>query len=241
MTHGPLPVPFHPVEASDRLPVPEWAITFADMMSLLLTFFVLIASYSYTDAARYRALAGSLRSAFGQVENLAGPYEVDRASGPEAAGPASQAALVEARLMAVVRESGAGGCDLVRSSEGVRLRIAEGMMFDLGKTELRPEARPFLDRLVPVLARFPGRIWIEGHTDDLPIQTPVYPSNWELSSARAANVVRALIGSGKLSAARLAAVGYADTRPLEANADAASRGRNRRVEIFLQEDPTLPR
>ena len=75
---------------------------------------------------------------------------------------------------------------------------------------------------------------IEGHTDDLPIRNMIYPSNWELSAARAANVVRALIKSG-VTESRLAAVGYADTHPLAPNRDVESRSANRRVEIFLQE------
>jgi chemotaxis protein MotB len=228
-----IPPPTGPAPILDRPVVPEWAITFADMMSLLLTFFIVVASYSYTDASRYRALAGSMRAAFGTGDLAAGPLDVTSNEG----SPDATYAQVERELLDLIDlNQPEGGCELVRSPEGMRLRVSAGVMFDLGRAELRPEARPFLEDLAPVLAQYPGRIWVEGHTDDLPIQNALYPSNWELSAGRAAAVVRSLIKAGRVSPQRIAAVGYAETRPLVPNSDAASRSRNRRVEIFLQRD-----
>jgi chemotaxis protein MotB len=220
---------------SDKNVPPEWAVTFADMMCLLLTFFVLIASYSYTDASKYRALAGSLRRAFGSREPQTGLSLPISKPGQQEAGRLG--AEVEAEITALADSSAQGALQVVRSQEGMRLRVQEGVMFDLGRADLRDQARDLLDRLGPILRRYPGTIWVEGHTDDLPIQSAAYPSNWELSAARAGNVVRALVASG-VPPGHLAAVGYAETHPLAPNSDPESRQRNRRVEFLLTR--TLP-
>jgi chemotaxis protein MotB len=210
---------------------PEWAITFADMMTLILIFFIFMASYSNLDVIRYRKLLESVKEGFGGKATTAAALQDSLAqakSGAQAAGDAEKA------LYDLAGKAGPGGpFELVRTPAGVRLRVQEGVMFDLGKAELRPEARPFLHRLAPILARYPGTVWVEGHTDDLPIQNQSYPSNWELSAARAGSVVRALAAAGGLSVNHLVAVGYADTRPLAPNQDGASRKRNRRVEFLL--------
>ena len=96
-----------------------------------------------------------------------------------------------------------------------------------------------LDKLVPLLARGGHTITVEGHTDNVPISTPQFPSNWELSAARASTVVRHLIARG-IPADRLSAVGYADTRPLAANDTEAGRAKNRRVSIIIAVAPPAP-
>jgi len=214
-----------------RAAVPDWAITFADIMSLLLAFFVLIVSMSRTDVERYRAMSASLRSAFGgsavdSVRDLPPPPET-----PEAA----EARRIE-RQLADWADDGVlpAGASVVTVRDGQRLRFAEQFMFESGRADLLGAAEATLDHLAPVFARYPGRIWVEGHTDDLPIHNEVYPSNWELSAARAAAVVRSLRARASIPEEKMAAVGYADTRPLTRDADPASRIRNRRVEIFLQ-------
>jgi chemotaxis protein MotB len=253
-----IPIQRTVLPATDKATPPDWAVTFADMMCLLLTFFVLIASYSYTDASKYRALAGSLRQAFGVREPNAGsstpgPRVAEGAQGSGAQvlgaegsgghGSGARNSVVSLRenleqKLAALAESGAfPGLQVVRSQEGMRLRVQEGVMFDLGRADVRPEARPLVERLAPIFSRYPGQIWVEGHTDDLPIRNMIYPSNWELSAARAGNVVRALIEAG-VPSAHLAAVGYAETRPLAPNLDVESRQRNRRVEFLLTR--TLP-
>jgi chemotaxis protein MotB len=208
---------------------PEWAITFADMMTLILIFFVFMASYSNLDVVRYRKILESVKQGFGGklAATVAGTDSLAKT-------PSTSKAAAEKALYELAGKEGTGGpFELVRSPEGLRLRVQEGVMFDLGKAELRPEARPFLLRLAPILARYPGTVWVEGHTDDLPIQNQIYPSNWELSAARAGSAVRALVALSGLSVEHLVAVGYADTRPLVPNEDAASRKRNRRVEFYL--------
>jgi chemotaxis protein MotB len=210
---------------------PEWAITFADMMTLVLIFFVFIYSASNVDVIRYRKILGSVQQALGAKVATGSPRDSLAAGSPGSAAQAS--AQAEKALYDLANKPGGSPFELVRSPEGLRMRVQEGVMFDLGRADLRAEAPPFLRKLAPILSKYPGTIWVEGHTDDLPIQNQVYPSNWELSAARAGSVVRALVSTCGMSEDHLAAVGYADTRPVVPNTDDASRRRNRRVEFFL--------
>lgn len=123
-------------------------------------------------------------------------------------------------------------------AEGVHLEVRDDILFAEGSAHLKPEGRRLLDKLAAVLLRHQGIISVEGHTDDRPIANPRFPSNWELSSGRATTVTRYLIGHG-LDAAKLRAVGYADTRPLESNATPEGRARNRRVSLILELEPGI--
>lgn len=227
----------------------DWIMTYGDLMTLLLVFFVLIVSFSTLDVVKYRALVGSLEEAFGSKNRPAAPLvsedlppftmPVQMEAFPtheEAEMKEVERVKVEEDLARLIEEMGPEApLELVESPEGLRLRMPGHIMFSLASAELSEEAQPILTRLAPILGRYPYRIWVEGHSDDLPIQTPVYPSNWELSAARAGNVVRELIDRRGLERSRLAAVGYADTRPVVPNQDEASRSANRRVEILLSQ------
>ncbi len=126
------------------------------------------------------------------------------------------------------------GVDAEIGSEGLTLRIADNLLFASGASELRYDGMILISQLREVLERFDGEISVEGHTDDIPINTARFPSNWELSSARAISVLRYLESDG-MDADRMRAVGYADTRPLQDNDTANGRAGNRRVELILRE------
>jgi chemotaxis protein MotB len=115
------------------------------------------------------------------------------------------------------------------------LRIADHLLFDSASASLTPSGKATLAQLTDKLGAFPGRISVEGHSDNRPITTSRYPSNWELSSARASAVLRFLTQQG-IDATRLRAIGYADTKPLSSNDDARGRASNRRVELVLHND-----
>jgi chemotaxis protein MotB len=117
--------------------------------------------------------------------------------------------------------------------EGVQLEVNDTILFALGSTELKPEGKALLDDLHQIFSRQQGSVSIEGHTDDRPIANLRFPSNWELSSGRATQVARYLIDKG-MAPERLRAIGYADTRPLESNASAEGRSRNRRVALLVE-------
>lgn len=120
--------------------------------------------------------------------------------------------------------------------------VTEGVLFDAGSADLRPEGKTILDQLAGELTKVPNELAIEGHTDDQPISTGQYPSNWELSTARATNVLRYLVSAHNLNPSRLTAAGYGDERPLAPNTP-AGRVANRRVDIAILDlgnNPTAP-
>ena len=126
------------------------------------------------------------------------------------------------------------GVSVSQGREGVTLRIDTSLLFPSGQAVLTPQGRGVIESLMDVLARFDGQISVEGHTDSVPISTARFPSNWELSSARAIAVVRHLERQG-FNISRMRAVGYADTQPMEPNATADGRAANRRVELLLRQ------
>jgi chemotaxis protein MotB len=130
-------------------------------------------------------------------------------------------------------EVAAGRLEIERLQEGLQVRAGEAILFDSGSAELKPEGRDVLARLGEQLRELRDHeVRVEGHTDDRPIQTARFPSNWELSAARAAVVARELISDG-VSPARVGATGFGAERPLEPNDTAEGRARNRRIEIVL--------
>jgi len=126
------------------------------------------------------------------------------------------------------------GVDATLGTEGLTLRIADNLLFPSGQDELMYQGMILLSQLAGFLLDYNGQISIEGHTDNVPINTARFPSNWELSTARAISVLRYLEQDG-VSANRMRAVGYAETRPLQPNDSADGRAANRRVELILRE------
>lgn len=126
------------------------------------------------------------------------------------------------------------GVSVSQGQEGVTLRIDDSLLFASGQAVLTPDGRGVVESLTEVLDSFDGLVSVEGHTDSIPISTARFPSNWELSAARAIAVVRHLERQG-LNISRMRAVGYADTQPMEPNATADGRAANRRVELLLRQ------
>ena len=212
----------------------RWLLTYADLITLLLAFFVVMYAMSEVNAAKYQALAASLRSAFtGAGASLIGTEGGMPA--PPRAGAEGEAwlALVH-RINSALREAGLGGRAAAELTDrGIAITFQELIFFDLGRDELRPEGQQVLRQLAPILAEVSGTILVEGHTDDLPIASARFPSNWELSTARATKVVRFLAEVAGIDPHRLVAAGYGEWRPRYANTSDANRARNRRVEIVL--------
>lgn len=219
-------------------------MTYGDLMSLLLVFFVLIASYSTLDVVKYRSLVGSVQTALGTRDRTLENPQLDSAptQGIASAAEERERRWVEKEVEAIVQEIG-GPLSAKATEDGLRVRIDGQLLFEPGQADLRAAALAVIDRLVPALERYPYELQIEGHTDNVPISTPAYPSNWELSAARAARVVRYLRENTDLEGKQLVAIGFADTRPLRPNDDESNRSFNRRVEILLatpQQKPPSP-
>ena len=221
-----------PPDANDA--APEWALTYGDMMSLVLVFFIAMAAYSTMDVVKYRQLVGSVQTAFGARDRAPDTAQLSSApsEGIASAGEETQRREVEHAIEERFGDPG-GPMEVVQTGEGMRIRLQGRVLFETGQATLREEAWPILSQLAPYFRAYPYRIWVEGHTDDVPIETPIFPSNWELSAARAGTVVRTMIERGGVPSTKLVAAGYSDTHPITRSKDEAGRARNRRVEFLL--------
>lgn len=211
----------------------SWMTTYSDMVTLLLTFFVALFAFSRVDVQRFSEVMQSVRSALGvNLDQLGGlPNLTDSPWLLKAAGEREQLLHVKHQLEQALPQVGSG-VSLVEEERGIVVRFADQALFDLGQAEIRPEALPILDQVIEILKPLANPVRVEGHTDSLPINTPLFPSNWELSTARATRVVRYLVEHG-IPASRLSAAGYADMRPVASNATAEGRAQNRRVDLVL--------
>jgi chemotaxis protein MotB len=232
-----------PIEV--KMGAPEWMVTFADLMSLLLTFFVLLLSFSSMEVSKFNTLSGAVRSAFG----LRSPLDIsNRPSGSKLMpnkAPSENTTerkqekekLMIVKMREALETAGLSEHGNVKvTDEGVVLELEGDVAFASGRSELNEAALPLLAELGEMLTGAEGQLRIEGHTDNVPIRNSRFPSNWELSGARAGAVVRHLTETG-VPASKLAAVGYADTRPVTDNLTAESRARNRRVQFLFVKSP----
>ena len=227
-----------------RRKVDGWVMTYADMMSLLLTFFVLIVSFSSLQQSKFKQAAQSLQEAFGIFQHQESIIEFQNPMYPDRYNETENADVYYEmqELEQVILESGLDReVEIQLQENGVMFRIQAPFLFGSGLAELRDEPQNVLNELSVLFKKFPYLIRIEGHTDSIPINSERYPSNWELSSARAVTVARYFQGLG-LPPERIAATGYGEYHPIEDNSSAQGRQKNRRVEIFLQLDKkNLPR
>lgn len=230
---------------------PRWMTTFADLMAVLVVFFVMLYSMSTIDNLRYQQMARSLREVLGPA-NLGddtprpAPSVVDLRGDPPVTGlpkindfnTPEYTQLDEIRDVlreALAEDIEEGVIQLGEEEEGVLLRFEDHAAFELARKDIQDEFIPVLERIANVLAETPGIIRVAGHTDDLPIRNDRFRSNFELSAARAVSVVHVLERAG-VPQRRLVAQGHADTRPLVPNTSEENRAQNRRVEIILTED-----
>jgi len=244
----------------------EWMTTFADLMSLLLTFFILLLSFANMDVIKFRDAQGSLKNAFGVQfdDTIRGEQRTKAASivdllyktkdsvvNLELEIRQSQGAvksMIQARmqsnediykkLQSIVRDQNLGDQVVVENtSRGVIITVNGQLFFYSGSSVLREESFPLLDSITNVVAEFPYKLTIEGHTDNTQIKTSEFPSNWELSTGRAISAVKYILSSGKIDPEKLGAGGYSDTRPIAQNDTPEGRRINRRIEfVFFRDD-----
>lgn len=204
-----------------------WLLVYLDVMTLLLVLFIVLLSFADPDPDPQppQPVPGFLLPS-----PLAVPGDLPSAPAPANDGlSAGDGTAMEAPDVSSDRVT------VIRESDRVSLRIRDSLLFDSGEASLTGEGLGLLDELVPVLAEHDGAISVEGHTDDRPIATDAFPSNWELSTARATEVVRYLDAAG-VPAERMRAVGRADTDPVAPNANAPGRAANRRVDLILHRE-----
>jgi chemotaxis protein MotB len=273
--------------------LPAWMATFADLMSLLMCFFVLLLSFSEMDAMKFKRLAGSMAQAFG-VQNKLNVTDVPKGTSIIAqefspgipsptpineiwqkteditemslevqcnqeydveAGDVAQEAGVKAKIRqkleelveqtkqdaqqladALEEEIVAGEIEVETEGRKIIIRIREKGSFKSGSHELADDYFDVMDEIRGVLMQKPGKIQVQGHTDNIPIRrSPRYRSNWELSTARAISVAEELMKDGEINQRRFEIAGMADTQPLVDNTTKENRARNRRVEIVIRQ------
>ncbi len=218
---------------------PGWIVTFADLMALLLTFFVLLLSFADMDKAKYQAMIEAMARAFGSPPAVIGdhPGSVIELPQPQPIQrPRHDPQTLQDDLEhTLADELARRDVTLQRRADGLLIRFPERIAFPSGRAELTPELRDMLDKIAPQLQNHRGPLIVTGHSDDRPLVQPNrYRSNWDLSAARAVSVVHYLIDPLHIPPHRLTAQGQADTRPLFPNDTPSHRAANRRIELLLQ-------
>lgn len=217
--------------------IPAWMATFADMVTLLLCFFVLLLSFTNSDITNFKKMMGSIQEALGvQYEDrgaLATPYA--ESSFKERRSVRENREIVElgARLKKHVRAKDLSSMARVSSDKsGVMLRFDNSAMFDKGSAELTEGSKKALQVVIDGMKDKDFNLVIRGHTDGLNVESKLYHSNWELSAARAAGCLRYILNHSDIPAKRMKAVGYASAKPILPSTTEANKRTNRRVEFF---------
>ncbi len=215
----------------------DWVMTYGDMMSLLLTFFVLIVSFSSMQETKFKQAAASLADAFGVMTSAESVIEFNEPIIPNHSPQEDAEILYEVRSVEkMILEAGLQDkVEVQVTDESVLFRINAPFMFRTGGAELKDESKKILDKLARFFTKFPYQVQVQGHTDSIPINSTKFPSNWDLSAARAVTVARYFQSLG-IPPVQLEATGYGEYRPLADNATVKGRNKNRRVEIFLKLD-----
>ena len=251
--------------------LPSYMATFADLMSLLMCFFVLLLSFAEIDALKFKEVVKSMEKAFG-VQREIPAHEIPMGTSiiaqefspgepkPTPLNTIQQQTIDDPRrVLKVTMDAEAAAQEIARQTaeeaeefkKALKTEIEEGLIevenqqnrivirirekgsFPSGDATLNPAFVPILKTIHDVLINTDGLIAVAGHTDNIPIQTARYRSNWELSTSRATSVVHELLSYQQMPAERFILEGYADTRPLLPNGSAANRAQNRRVEIVV--------
>jgi chemotaxis protein MotB len=243
-----------PPEEHDNLE--RWLVSYADFITLLFAFFVVMYAISSVNEGKYRVMSDSLISAFKEtpstdklIEMSAKNPEVMTGTGkpigktvpqphqtpdtPERQKAAdSMKKVAKSVLQAMQPLIQNGQVRVTQSPRGITVEINASVLFKSGEAVLQPQSTEALAAVAQVLGQVDNPIQVEGHTDNIPINSPNFPSNWELSSSRAGSVVRLFTERG-VPAARMVAIGYADNRPVDTNATLDGRSRNRRVNVLI--------
>ena len=232
----------------------RWMVSYADFVTLLFATFVVLYALSQVDIKAFTSLENSIKQAFSAPSLMQGSQGVLN-DGNNIMENDSADSMVEPLMMEYVSQkyeddsyekiqqdvkkmtqSGEiDGVETIETDQGLIVRFNDDYLFPSGSAKILPSAKSKLDKIGAVIAKrfMLHNMRIEGHTDNQPIVSSQYPSNWELSSARASAIVRYMISRFSFMPSLFTAVGYADTRPLKANDSASGRAKNRRVEILI--------
>jgi len=233
----------------------RWLVSYADYVTLLLAFFVTIYAISRLDNDKLLQAQRSIQQALNAPVLLGGfPLEprVGDSFAPGSRGNLPTAGLrtsphtqieevAETVQKSLQEKANHQEIRLMITGRGLVIHLPEFLFFATGEAQIRPEAEPLLNRLADILKKIPNHVVVEGHTDNRPINTPQFPSNWELSVHRATNLVRYFVEKDNLNPARFTAAGYGEYAPLTSNSDEAGRRLNRRVDLVIKPLLKTPR
>jgi chemotaxis protein MotB len=215
----------------------SWLMTYGDMMTLLLTFFVLLISFSSIQETKFEMAMGSLKASLGVLVGERGTLHIDSKLPlmKYTNIPKDRFMISLQRVLMYVAEAYSKNqmVEVEVSDQGLLFRISNNLLFEVGKADLIPTTKEFLSKLSDMLSKIEGKIRVEGHTCDLPISTTEFPSNWELSAKRAINVLKFFHKEG-VAPEHLTAIGHGEFCPIAPNDNAENRKKNRRVEIFVE-------
>lgn len=225
----------------------RWLVTYSDLITLLMIFFIVMYSMSQVDANKFRAMADSLSVTFGGAaspdsdlsKSQAGSSVLEESGiiAGEGSDRTQEDLTIEGIKTKLDQFANENGIEekLVSSIQerGLVISIQDTLLFDSGSADITPKARNILKKVSAVLSASPNYIRVEGHTCNLPIHNAEFPSNWELSVLRATNVVQLMANDGGISPLRLSAVGYGEYRPVADNSTELGRIANRRVDLVI--------
>lgn len=217
----------------------SWLATMADLMQLLLTFFILLFSMSNVDDEKFSNVTTGIQEAF--VGTGAGTSIIEGYPGSNIANDGQVMTEIAPEIVEMYDKVGQFITDnelqeevqVTIDSEGVYVNIEEAILFDTGNANLKVSGVNVLGDLQPLINEFDNDIIVEGHTDNIPINSPKFPTNWELSTARAVAVVRYLSENENIDPSRLSARGYGEYSPIAPNDTPENRALNRRVNLFI--------
>lgn len=233
----------------------SWLVPYADILTLLLALFIVLFASADSNKVKFTQMAQSLNAAFSGSPSV---FDNNRAISPEVENSKpneskldsikEQAQLRETvELLKVKQELDqyiqsnklVGELTTVLTDDGLMIRIKDTALFPSGSADLRAESQRFATEIAKMLNPLSQQVVISGHTDNVPINTRDFPSNWELSSRRAINFMKYLLNQEKLKPERFSAIGYGEYRPMESNSVDGGQSKNRRVEVLIMRNYKL--
>jgi chemotaxis protein MotB len=216
----------------------RWLLTYADLITLLLAFFVVLYSASTQDLKKFEAIAQSLRQAFstGVAMPTGSDSILDGGSGLNDLGfpQARDLANITGELQEFTEANGLEGKVTVRTEPGaITISLTDNLLFDPASAELKPGSVLVLREVAGIIRGLPNQVRVEGHTDNIPLNTEQYASNWELSTSRAIAVLRYLVDVEGILPTRIFGAGYGEYQPIADNATPEGRAQNRRADIVI--------
>jgi chemotaxis protein MotB len=212
----------------------RWLLTYSDLITLLLAFFVVMYSMSQIDNKRFGQMVEALNGVLKGGKVVTKGQDTDNRKTGHGLLKLGDLNMVQQQIEERFKEiNRQGEIETERTERGLVIHIMESALFKQGSAKLESGAIEVLDVVAEKITPLPNHIRIEGHTDDRPINTPIYPSNWELSSARATEVVRYYMIRHQIAPVRISALGYGEYRPVRPNNSIENRALNRRVDIVV--------